>query len=99
MSTLSSDTSDCTQAVDIAIVGAGISGLYAARKLLETNNLNKELKLTVIEARDRVGGRTLNERIGDQTSSSHVFSFLLSLVSAFVRVNDCSFSSSVSVCF
>lgn len=43
---------------DAIIVGSGISGLAAA-KWLKDNNLSKVL---VLEARDRVGGRTYTKR-------------------------------------
>jgi monoamine oxidase len=45
---------------DVAIVGAGLAGLTAARRLVEAG-----LQPFVVEARDRVGGRTLNHDIGD----------------------------------
>ena len=45
---------------DIVIVGAGMSGLAAARAVLAAG-----LEPVVLEARDRVGGRLLNESIGD----------------------------------
>jgi monoamine oxidase len=46
--------------VDVAIVGAGLAGLTAARDLTAAG-----ASVAVIEARDRVGGRVLNEPIGD----------------------------------
>ena len=49
-----------SQDCDIAIVGAGAAGLAAARWLKA-----KGLSVLVLEARDRVGGRMLNEPIGD----------------------------------
>ncbi|CAF0875894.1 unnamed protein product [Rotaria sp. Silwood1] len=42
--------------VDVIVVGAGISGLYAAYRLKQKA---PELKILVLEAKDRVGGRTL----------------------------------------
>ncbi|GLC46850.1 hypothetical protein PLESTB_001541100 [Pleodorina starrii] len=45
------------QAYDVCVVGAGISGLACARRLRE---LHPGCSLLVLEARDRVGGRTLS---------------------------------------
>ncbi len=45
---------------EIVIVGAGLAGLAAARELAATGH-----DAIVLEARDRVGGRVLNEPIGD----------------------------------
>ncbi|KAA1417170.1 NAD(P)/FAD-dependent oxidoreductase [Nocardioides humilatus] len=44
--------------VDAVVVGAGISGLTAARNLAA-----KGVKVLVVEARDRVGGRVLNHHL------------------------------------
>ena len=49
-----------TREADVAIVGAGLAGLAAARAIRATGH-----EAIVLEARDRVGGRTLNEPIGD----------------------------------
>jgi monoamine oxidase len=48
--------SDC----DVVVAGAGLSGLAAARELEAAG-----LDVVVLEARDRVGGRTLNQAVGE----------------------------------
>ncbi len=45
---------------DVIVIGAGIAGLSAAREL-EAQGLS----VAVLEARDRVGGRTLNRKLSD----------------------------------
>ncbi len=45
--------------VDVVVVGAGISGLVAARQVARRGR-----SVLVVEARNRVGGRVLNHRLG-----------------------------------
>src|SRR6266545_1123117 len=44
--------------VEVAVVGAGLAGLTAARRLAAARH-----SIVVLEARDRVGGRTLDHSI------------------------------------
>lgn len=48
---------------DTIIIGAGISGLACAQKLLQHPSYNEEKKLLVLEARDRIGGRIGSVRV------------------------------------
>ena len=46
--------------MDVAVVGGGISGLYAAKKLLEADH-----RVVLFEATDRLGGRILSRLLPD----------------------------------
>ncbi|HEU0032774.1 MAG TPA: flavin monoamine oxidase family protein [Kofleriaceae bacterium] len=47
---------------DVIVVGAGVAGLVAARELVRADH-----EVIVLEARDRVGGRTLSRTLDGQT--------------------------------
>jgi monoamine oxidase len=48
-----------TRTADVVVIGAGISGLTAARRLVQAGR-----SVIVLEARDRVGGRVWNHDLG-----------------------------------
>jgi monoamine oxidase len=50
---------------DVCVIGAGFSGIAAARKLRDAG-----LEVVVLEARDRVGGRVWNRELDDGTVAS-----------------------------
>lgn len=52
---------DDRDVIDVAIIGAGLAGLTAARDLKRAGNES----FVVLEARDRVGGRTFNHDLGN----------------------------------
>eukprot|EP01135_Chromosphaera_perkinsii_P010008 Nk52_evm43s1992 gene=Nk52_evmTU43s1992 len=64
---VSSDKGDASVEVpyDVIVVGGGLAGLSAARKLIDSGSVTKE-KVLIVEARDRVGGRTCSEQIGPE---------------------------------
>ncbi len=49
-----------TADVDVVVVGAGVSGLHAAGRLIAEGR-----SVSVLEARDRVGGRLLSRAVGE----------------------------------
>jgi len=59
-STRSRSARAASPAADVVVVGAGLAGLTAARMIQAAGK-----RVVVLEARDRVGGRTLNHSIGD----------------------------------
>jgi monoamine oxidase len=58
-STASAKTTPRPRRVDVVVVGAGLAGLSAASDLVASGH-----SVAVLEARDRVGGRTLNHPVG-----------------------------------
>ncbi|MDP9207594.1 MAG: FAD-dependent oxidoreductase, partial [Actinomycetota bacterium] len=55
-----------TAATDVVVVGAGLAGLAAASRLVDAG-----AEVVVVEARDRVGGRTLTLPAADGTPLDH----------------------------
>jgi len=56
--TAADSTPDPAPIDDVLVLGAGLAGLFAARTLAQQG-----LRVRVLEARDRVGGRTLSHRL------------------------------------
>jgi monoamine oxidase len=51
-----------SRSTDVVVIGGGLSGLYAARALAKAG-----VDVLVLEAQDRVGGRTLTTHLNDGT--------------------------------
>lgn len=49
-----------TEEADVVIIGAGLAGLTAARDIIEAG-----LSCIILEARDRVGGKTWSQQLAD----------------------------------
>lgn len=65
---MTKDANPTVVQTDVLIVGAGISGLAAARSLVGSDSggaSDSDIDVVVIEARDRVGGRLLSTPAGD----------------------------------
>ena len=56
----SADRPSDDREADVVVIGAGLAGLVAARAVKAAG-----ASVVVLEARDRVGGRTLNHDIGE----------------------------------
>ncbi|MFB9126683.1 flavin monoamine oxidase family protein, partial [Paraburkholderia dipogonis] len=61
LASAASAASDERDVLEVAIIGAGLAGLTAARDLKRAGCES----FVVLEARDRVGGRTLNHDLGN----------------------------------
>lgn len=60
----------------VVVVGAGAAGLQAAKILLESEAfLRGRMNVTVLEARDRIGGRILIDRKWNIPFDSGIFEF------------------------
>ena len=58
----SSDAEEPDRSVDVIVIGAGVSGLAAARQLAENGR-----RVTVLEGRDRIGGRVWTSTLWPDT--------------------------------
>jgi heterodisulfide reductase subunit A-like polyferredoxin len=80
-------TPNLPQEATVVIVGSGITGVFAARKLLKDNASKVDgFRVVVLEARDLCGGAT--GRVGNALSSdifSHVFSVSSPLLSPLLQ--------------
>lgn len=65
-----------TQVVDIAIIGSGFAGVTATLELLENNCDN----ILLVEALDRIGGRTYTVDHGKFTLIFAFYTYLYSLI-------------------
>ncbi|HYA80048.1 MAG TPA: FAD-dependent oxidoreductase, partial [Methylocystis sp.] len=57
---MSAGSSPRGETYDVIVVGAGVAGLAAARRLTESGR-----RVLILEARDRIGGRVVTDRSGE----------------------------------
>jgi ribulose 1,5-bisphosphate synthetase/thiazole synthase len=61
-------TSSCQDVyIDVVVVGAGMTGIFAAQDL---NEISPDLDVVVVEATDRIGGRVKKAFIGTITNNN-----------------------------
>jgi L-amino acid dehydrogenase len=61
------EADQCHEPVDVVVVGAGLAGLTAAWRLVQTGR-----SVVVLEAQDHVGGRMIRQQVGTPEQSAYV---------------------------
>ena len=61
-----STPTSANQAIEVAVVGAGLSGLHCCKTILE-NSKSNNINVTLIEAQNAVGGRTRAIQVNNDT--------------------------------
>jgi len=62
---------------DVIIVGAGLAGLRVGQVLMESD---EKMKICILEARDRVGGRTYSTDVWDKGNGYYHRPFIFFLL-------------------